>query len=221
MHPKYIHCDTWTGLDIIVIPTLYKKRWDICNTSIRPPDCPSIHQSVSQSVHSSVCPSHNLLLNHWAEFYQICYITPPHGKGVQEQHYFFWASICASVVRPFQSVHSSVCPSHYLLLNYEIQPNLLHHFPSWLGCERGKLFFLVSVRLYVNRPSICLSRYLLQNNWAEFNQTCYITSLHTKGVREQHYFSVRPSSVHLSVTLSPPKPLGGIQPNLLHHFPSN
>ena len=27
-------------------------------------------------------------------------------------------------------------------------------------------------------------------------------------------------SVHLSVTLSPPKPLGGIQPNLLHHFPS-
>ena len=25
---------------------------------------------------------------------------------------------------------------------------------------------------------------------------------------------------HLSVTLSPSKPLGGIQPNLLHHFPS-
>ena len=31
--------------------------------------------------------------------------------------------------------------------------------------------------------------------------------------------SVRPSSVHLSVMLSP-KPLSGIQQNLLHHFPS-
>ena len=27
-------------------------------------------------------------------------------------------------------------------------------------------------------------------------------------------------SVYLSVTLSPPKQLGGIQPNLLHHFPA-
>ena len=34
------------------------------------------------------------------------------------------------------------------------------------------------------------------------------------------YSSIHPSSVHLSVTLSPPKSLGGIQPNLLHHFPS-
>ena len=52
----------------------------------------------------------------------------------------------------------------------------------------------------------------------------YINSLHGEGVRKQHYFSlsppVSPSSIHLSVTLSPPKPLCGIQPNLLHHFPS-
>ena len=82
-------------------------------------------------------------------------------------------------------------------------------------------YFHASVCLCVHCPSICLSRYFLLNNWAEFNQTCYITFPHGKGVREQHYFSVRPSNVHLSVALSPPKPLGGIQPNLLHHFPSH
>ena len=32
--------------------------------------------------------------------------------------------------------------------------------------------------------SICSSRYLLLNHWAEFNQTCYMTSLHDKDVRE-------------------------------------
>ena len=31
--------------------------------------------------------------------------------------------------------------------------------------------------------------------------------------------SVRLPSVHLSVMLSPLKPMGGIKPNLLHHFP--
>ena len=115
--------------------------------------------------------------------------------------------------------------------------------------------------LCVNIPFICLSHYLL-NHWAEFNQSCYITSPHGKVVRKQHHFTVRPSylclsvslfspkqlggsnlscyitsphgkgvrehyyfyirppSVYLSVTLSPPKSLNGIQPNLLHHFPS-
>ena len=41
-----------------------------------------------------------------------------------------------------------------------LQPNLLHHFPSWLGCARATLFF---------RPS----GYLL-NHCAEFNQTFYV-----------------------------------------------
>ena len=54
---------------------------------------------------------------------------------------------------------------------------------------------------------------------AEFNQTCYITTRHGKGVREQHHFSMRPSFVHLSVTLSPAISQGGIQLNLLHHSP--
>ena len=69
------------------------------------------------------------------------------------------------------------------------------------------------------RPSVCPSRYLLLNHWVEFYQTCCFTSPNGKGVREQHYFSVHPSvclsSVHLSVTLSPLKPLDGIQSKLL------
>ena len=43
------------------------------------------------------------------------------------------------------------------------------------------------------RPSVCPSRYPLQNHRVEFYQTCYITSAHGKVVREQHYISVRPS----------------------------
>ena len=114
-----------------------------------------------------------------------------------------------------------------------------------------------NIILSMRPSSISLSRYLLLNHWAEFNQTCYITSPHGKGVREQHNFFLRPSvrpsascyffqttgrkstkfatslprmvrmcmrnsilsiraSVHLSVTLSTPKSLGGIQLNWLH-----
>ena len=71
-----------------------------------------------------------------------------------------------------------------------------------------------------------LSVRLLLNHWAEFCQTCYITSPHIKRVQKKHYFflcvrpSVRPSSIHLSVILFPPKPLDGIQQNLLYHFTS-
>ena len=116
----------------------------------------------------SACLSRYLLLNHWAEFYQTCYITSPHGKGVREQHYF---SVRLSV---HLSVHLSVKLS-----------------PPY-------------------------------NHWVEFNQTCDITSSQGKGVWEQRFFSVRPSTlscIHLFTTLSP-KQLGGIQPNVLHHFPS-
>ena len=50
-----------------------------------------------------------------------------------------------------------------------------------------------SVDLCIQRPSICSSCYLLLNHWAEFNETCHMTSPHGMGVREQHYFSVCPS----------------------------
>ena len=43
------------------------------------------HPSVGPS--SAHCPSHYFILDHWVEFKQTCYITSPHGKGVQVQHY--------------------------------------------------------------------------------------------------------------------------------------
>ena len=47
--------------------------------------------------HPSLCPARCLLLNHWAEFNQTCYIISPHSKGVREQHYF---PVCLSGVSP-------------------------------------------------------------------------------------------------------------------------
>ena len=175
-----------------------------------------------------------------------------------------WASIffvqCA-VVRP--SVRHAISSKQV----GGIQPNLLHHFSSWLGCARQDYFSVypcdrpsvchvissfstgrnstklaTSVPLMVRvcesnifsvrpssvhlsltlsppkqptslplivrmcesnisfpcvrRSSICPSRYRLQNHWAKFNQTCYNTFLHGKGLREQLHFSLRPSGVY-------------------------
>ena len=157
----------------------------------------------------SLCPSRYLLLNLWVEFNQTCYITSPHGKGVQEQHHFLCVRPCVC--------HLSICLSCYFLLNHSVEFNQTCYITSPDGKGvREQHFFFPCVR----RPSICPLGYHLLNHWVEFNQTCFITSPHGKGVQEQHYFSVCPSSLRLSVTLSPPKPLVGIQPNLLHQFPS-
>ena len=247
-----------------ILYTIYND--DIFNASIRPSARPSVRPPDRPTDRPSVCPSRYLLLNHWLEFYQTCYITSSYSKGVQEQNYF---SVRASVRRLF------IWLSHYLLLNLkaefnqtcyitplkplggkqpnatslplmarvcessivsvrppfvhlyvtksppkplgEIQPNLLHNFPLWLGCAWATFFPCVCPS--VRPPSVHLSITLSPKHWAEFNQTCYITSPHGKGVREQ-LFSVRLSSVHLLVTLYPPKKPGRIQPNLLHLFPS-
>ena len=72
-----------------------------------------------QCIHRlSICLSQYLLLNHWAEFNQTCYITSPHGKGVWEQHFFF--PICLS----------GICPSYNLLLNHWAQFNQTCYMPS-------------------------------------------------------------------------------------------
>ena len=39
--------------------------------------------------------------------------------------------------------------------------------------------------------SICSSRYLLLNHWAEFNKTCYMTSICGKGVQASICQSIR------------------------------
>ena len=78
---------------------------------------PSVHLSVCPSVH----PSRYLILNHWAEFNQTCYMSAPMViKGVWEQHYFFAClSVCSFItLSPAKSLGG-------------ISPNLLHNFPAW------------------------------------------------------------------------------------------
>ena len=66
------------------------------------------------------------------------------------------------------------------------------HLCFTLGVFLEQHYFTVRapVRASVVRPYV--RHALLQKHWAEFNQTCYITSPNGKGVQEQHYFSVRP-----------------------------
>ena len=162
----------------------------------------------------SICPSRYLLLSHRAEFNQTCYITSPHGKGVREQHNFLCvrSSVRASVVRP------SVCHPillHLLMVRVAratffrasvVRPSVRHAISSYTTGWNFTKFAAplpLMVRVCessitfpcVRRPSICSSRFRLLNHWAEFNETYYITFSHCKGVREQHYFSVRLSSV--------------------------
>ena len=62
-------------------------------------------------------------------------------------------------------------------------------------CKSNIIFWCVS------HPSIYSSSYLL-NHRAEFNQYCYITYPHGKGLRKQHFFfrpsGVRPTGYHLN-----------------------
>ena len=116
------------------------------------------------------------------------------------------------------SMRPSICLSYYLL-NHRAEFNQTCCITSLHGKVLREQRYFPCVRPCVRRPSICSSRYLLLNYLAEFNQTCYITCPYDKSVQEHHYFSVRSASVQRSVTLSPPKPLGRIQPNMLHHVP--
>ena len=104
----------------------------------------------------------------------------------------------------------SICLSRYLLLNHstKFNQNCCITFPYEKGVQEQ---YYLPLRLFVRRPYIYSSRYLQ-------HQSCYITSPHGKAVLEQYYFflaSIHPSSIHLSVTLSPPEAPGGIQANLL------
>ena len=49
--------------------------------------------------------------------------------------------------------------------------------PLMVRVCKNKIIFLC-VRPCVRRSSICMSHYLLLNHWAEFNQSCHITSPH-------------------------------------------
>ena len=116
-----------------------------------------IRESVRPFVHRpSICLSCYLLLNHWVEFNQTCYITSPHGKGVQEQHYF---SVCPSI-----------CPSCYLLFNHWAEFNQTCYItsPHGKGVQEQHYFSVCpSVHLSVTQSP--------HKPLGEFNQTCHMT----------------------------------------------
>ena len=173
-----------------------------------------MNASIHLVVHPAVHPfARYLILNYWVEFYQTCYITSPHGKGVQEQHYFCMCPL---------SVHLLVTRFPPKPLD-GIQPNLLHHmllhpFSIHLSVTlspkppvgtklatslsrtfpHGKDVWEQHYFLCVWRLSICPSCYLLLNLWAEFSQTCYMTFPHGKGVGEQVRLVVYPFSHAIS-----------------------
>ena len=130
----------------------------------------------------SICPSRYLLLNQWAEFNQTCYITPPtHTSPLMVR-------VCESNII-FPCVRRlSICPSRYFLVNrWRNSAKLAISLLLMVRvCESN--IILLCVRPCTRPPSICPSRYLL-NRWVEFNQTCFITSAHCKGVWEHYNFS--------------------------------
>ena len=154
-------------------------------------------------------PSVFYLLNHRAEFDQTCYITSPHGTG--EQYYIF--------VRPF--VSPSICPSRYLLLAHWAESNQTCYTtsPHGKGVREQHYFFVrPSVHASVVRPSVLHA--ITSNHWTDSTKLATSLPIMVSVARATLFFSVRPSFIHLTVTLSIPKQVGGIQPNLLHLFPS-
>ena len=196
--------------------------------------------SVHPSVHPSVCPSCYLVINHWAEFYQTCYITFPHRPAratlFSSHPSVHPSSVYLSVIyllinhwAEFKqtcyitSPHGKVV-QHYFSMRASVRASVVclsvHHASWTTGCNSTKLATSLPLMIKVCEsniifqcfccPSICQSRYLILNHWVEFNQTCYITFPHDLSESNILFPSASPAYIHLSVMLSSPKPLGGI-----------
>ena len=119
-----------------------------------------------------VRPSCYLFLVHWAEFNQTFFITSPYGKGVREQCFYMRPSFRISIVRP--SVRHAIS----YIVNHRAEFNQI----CYIRFESNIIFPCV------RRPS----RYRLQNYWAGFNRTCYMTFSHSEDAREQVCQSASP-----------------------------
>ena len=154
----------------------------------------------------SICPACCLLLNHWVEFNQTCYITSLSLMvRVCKSNIIFLCLnlsmclfICPSgynninILCIHLSVRLSICPSRFLLLITlsVIQPNLLHCVTTEQNSTELVILLPLMVRVCISlsmgRASISLSvRLSVLNQEVEFNQTCNMASPHGKGVREQ------------------------------------
>ena len=93
---------------------------------------------------------------HHVNSYQTCYITSPHGKGVQEQHYF---SVCPSIRHP--SIYSSC----YLLLNHWAEFNQTCYITSPHGKGvQAQHYFSVCASVHASLPHTISSKSTEQNS---------------------------------------------------------
>ena len=141
-------------------------------------------------------------------------------------------SICSSCCFLLNLGRSSIASNRlqislmkaYLLLSC-FSLEISSFFGTFLPCGRladkgVQEQYYFSVRASVHPSPVHLFVMLFPAKpWAEFNQTCYVTSPHGKSVREQHYFSMH-LSIRASVLLSPPNLLGRNQPNLACYITS-
>ena len=133
---------------------------------------------------------------------------------MREQHYF---PVCPCICR-----RPIVCHAVSQTIGRN-SPKLATSLPLIVSLCESNIIFLC-VRPCLRHPSIC--PHAISSYTTRRNSTNLATSLPPMvRVCESNIFmcvrpSLRLSSVHMSVTLTPSKPLGGIQPNLLHHFPS-
>ena len=146
----------------------------------------------------SICLSSYLLLNHWAELNQTCYITSPHGKGVQEEHYF--------------SVYRSGIPPcvHHTISSYTTGQNstkLATSLPLMVKvCDSNIIF------PRIHHPSICLSqtpsetRQVSGKYFSYFCTEMYIVSIVNKTPSETiSIFLICPENHILWVLITPDK----------------
>ena len=105
--------------------------------------CENIHPSISLSVCLFIHLSWFLLLNHWVEFNQTCYMTSPHGR-VCDSNIIFLSIWCPSI-----------CPSRYLLLNHWEESDQTCYMTSPHGNGVQEQYYFSVWRLFVIHPSVC------------------------------------------------------------------
>ena len=130
-----------------------------------------------------------------------------------ERNFFFRAPVLASVI--CLSVRHLI----YSLTTRRNLTKLATSLPLKVRLYESNIIFPCVrpfVRASIVRPFV---RHTISSLTTGRNSTKLATSLPLM-IRVWCSKSVLSSFVHLSVTLSPPKPLCGIQPNLLHRFPS-
>ena len=111
-----------------------------------------IFPCVCQSICPSICPSSYLLLitTRWNST-RLATLLPLKVRVCESNTSFSVRPSTLSCIHLFVTLSTKQLGG--------IQPNVLHHFPSWNGCARATLFFYASVRPCGRHLSVTLSHH--------------------------------------------------------------